>query len=132
MKRLQKYIDQLSGIIKTTKRISKEQAIIENLKSDYLINFTDPNLSAIYAKTYTYISCAKPILVIPSDNGQLANLITNHQLGIVLNSKNEISDFILNPNVDYKPNREELNYFSRKNQAKLMINFLNHYMKDKN
>ena len=75
-----------------------------NLKADYLINFTDENYTAIYAKTYNYIACGKPILVIPGDNGLLDNIVSKHSLGRILNTSKEIEDFIINPHVDYNPN----------------------------
>lgn len=120
MKRIHKYLLELEGIVRTTKRISKKDAILENLKSDYLINFTDPNLSAIYAKTYNYIACGKPILVIPGDNGLLNNLVTEHNLGTILNTAKEIEDFITTPEVEFKPDPKNLEFFTRRNQTKIM------------
>lgn len=120
IKRIKKYIQQLDKIIRTTKRLSKEQAILENIKSDYLINFTDPYISGIYGKTYDYIACKKPIVVIPGDNGLLENLIEKNKLGIVLNSKKEIEEFILDPKTNYKLNEKKLSFFTRKNQGRIL------------
>ena len=59
LKRIKKYKDKLQGILITTPRLKKEEANDLNLKADYLINFTDKNYTAIYAKTYNYIACGK-------------------------------------------------------------------------
>ena len=92
-----------------------------NLKADYLINFTDPNLSAVYAKTYDYIACQKPILVIPGDNGLLDKLVIKNKLGKVLNSQEEIIQLLLNPGVDYTPNISDTSFFTRRNQTNIFV-----------
>lgn len=120
LKRIKKYKDKLQGILITTPRLKKEEANDMNLKADYLINFTDENYTAIYAKTYNYIACGKPILVIPGDNGLLDNIVSKHNLGRILNTSKEIEDFIINPHVDYNPNSKDLDFFSRRNQTEIM------------
>ena len=58
MKRLLPYKEIVDKIVFTTPRLPKKTKPMEmNLNADYLVNFTDPNLSAIYAKTYEYIAC---------------------------------------------------------------------------
>ena len=120
MERIKKYKDKLKGILVTTPRLKKEDANKMNLKADYLINFTDENYTAIYAKTYNYIACGKPILVIPGDNGLLDDIVTEHNLGTILNTATEIENFIINPNVDFKPDSKNLEFFTRRNQTKIM------------
>lgn len=120
MVRIKKYKDKLKGILITTPRLKKEEANKMNLKADYLINFTDENYTAIYAKTYNYIACGKPILVIPGDNGLLDDIVTEHNLGTILNTATEIENFMTNPNVDFKPDPKNLEFFTRRNQTKIM------------
>ena len=120
MERIKKYKKKLKGILVTTPRLKKEDANKMNLRADYLINFTDENYTAIYAKTYNYIACGKPILVIPGDNGLLDDIVTKHNLGTILNTATEIEDFITNPDVDFKPNPKNLEFFTRRNQTKRM------------
>ena len=124
MNRIKKYIEELGSVLRTTKRLSKEQAVAENMKSDYLINFTDSKLSAIYGKTYGYIACKKPILVIPRDNGLLDNLVKDNKLGLVLDTSNEIEQFILNPKTDFEPIEKNLSFFTRQNQARIMTKYI--------
>jgi len=120
MERVKKYKEKLKGILVTTPRLKKEEANKMNLRADYLINFTDENYTAIYAKTYNYIACGKPILVIPGDNGLLDDIVTEHNLGTILNTAREIEDFITNPDVDFKPDPKNLEFFTRRNQTKIM------------
>ena len=124
IKRLEKYQVELEGIINTTPRLKQEKAIELNLKADYLINFTDPNISAIYAKTYNYIACKKPILVVPGDKGILDDLINKNKLGVILNSDLDIENFLVDRNIHFEPNIENLNFFTRKNQTKIFADLI--------
>lgn len=116
MERLNKYRKLLGKIIQTSPRLTKEDAVRMNLEADYLVNFTDPNLSAIYAKTYDYIASKKPILVIPGDGKLLERLVLDNNLGFVLNTKEEIKSFLMNP-IIWNPSVSGISFFTRKKQA---------------
>jgi hypothetical protein len=123
IQRLLPYMGILGDIVKTTPRLSKQEAIKMNLEADYLINFTDPNLSAIYAKTYDYIASKKPILVIPGDGSQLDELIKSNNLGVVINSKEELTSVLQNLiNIDKSSSKIE--FFLRKNQSEILCNYI--------
>jgi hypothetical protein len=124
MKRLIPYNDLIGKIIFTTPRLSKEEAIKLNAQADYLLNFTDPNLSAIYAKTYDYIATKKPILVVPGDKKLLENLVIENKLGFVLNSKEEIKSFVTNP-IKWNSCGANVSFFTRQNQTELFVSKLN-------
>ncbi|MCF8408702.1 MAG: hypothetical protein K9G36_06965 [Crocinitomicaceae bacterium] len=116
MERLNKYKKVLGKIIQTTPRLSKKEAVSMNLDANYLVNFTDPNLSAIYAKTYDYIASRKPILVIPGDKKLLEKLVLDNHLGFVLDTKDEIKSFLLNP-TKWNPSDSNISFFMRKKQT---------------
>lgn len=116
MKRLMPYNNLIGKIVFTTPRLPQEEAIKINARADYLLNFTDPNLSAIYAKTYDYIATKKPILVVPGDKKLLENLVIENKLGFVLNSKEEIKTFLINP-VQWNSGKSKISFFKRKKQA---------------
>ena len=119
MSRLLPYDEILNKIVFTTPRLPKERAVEMNMKANYLLNFTDPNLSAIYAKTYDYIACRKPILVIPGDKSLLESLILDNELGYILRNKKDIEDLlILNKTQDFS-NKKNLDFFKRRHQAEL-------------
>jgi len=117
MKRLLNYKPILNRLVFTTPRLSKDEATQRNLNADYLVNFTDPNLSAIYAKTYDYIACRKPIIVIPGDRKLLDNLVSENNLGYILSSKEKIKDFILSPVKPKFPQYDNMQKFTRERQA---------------
>ena len=119
MARLLPYKEIVNKIVFTTPRLPKEEAVKMNMKADYLLNFTDPNLSAIYAKTYDYIACRKPILVVPGDKSLLENLILDNKLGYVLNNKREIEDLLVHNKIQDLPNKNNLDFFKRKYQTEL-------------
>jgi hypothetical protein len=123
MKRLVPYENIRNKLVFTTPRLSKIEALECNLNADYLINFTDPNLSAIYAKTYDYIACKKPILVIPGDKKQLDRLITENGLGFVLSNEIEISNFIEQPK-ELRNVKEMNDFFTRKHQVGALVKIL--------
>jgi glycosyltransferase involved in cell wall biosynthesis len=120
MKRLIPYNNLLGKIVFTTPRLPKEEAIKLNAQADYLLNFTDPNLSAIYAKTYDYIASKKPILVVPGDKKLLENLVVENKLGFVFNSKEEIKTFITNP-IKWNPSGANVSFFTRKSQTEALV-----------
>ncbi len=123
MKRLVPYEKIRNKVVFTTPRLSKKEALEYNLNADYLINFTDPNLSAIYAKTYDYIACKKPILIIPGDKKQLDRLITGNGLGFVLSNETEIRNFMEQPKELL--NVKEMNdFFTRKHQVGELVKIL--------
>ena len=125
MKRLLPYKEIVDKIVFTTPRLPKNEAVEMNLNADYLVNFTDPNLSAIYAKTYDYIACKKPILVVPGDGKLLDNLITKNKLGTILNTKEDIKALIINKNIKYSPIKDNTSFFTRKNQTKIIADIIN-------
>ena len=61
-----------------------------NLKANYILNFIDSEISAKYPKTYDYITCKKPIIVVTCENGILSELVLNHNLGYVAKSKDDL------------------------------------------
>ena len=120
--RVLNYHPLLKNVVSTTPRVPKKEAIEMNLNADYMLNFTDSDISAIYAKTYDYIACKKPIIVVPCDNGILSELVLNHNLGFVAKSKDDLKNLlcdILNDKLQKNKisNLEGLNFFTRKSQA---------------
>jgi hypothetical protein len=122
----------LKKIIKSTPRLPKNEATNSNLKADFLVNFTDKKLSAIYAKTYNYMACKKQILVIPDDNKILGNLIEENSIGYNFKSKDELKQFLIEKvklkkdgllNTNLSENNS-LNIFKRSYQTKIFTNII--------
>jgi hypothetical protein len=119
MLRLQPYKKSIGEFIHTTPRLPKNEAVAMNLEADYLVNFTDENYSAIYAKTYDYIACQKPILVIPGDGNLLDEMITTKKIGYILNSKEELINFIKQPDTTTNVFSKD-DFFKRKTQTGIL------------
>jgi hypothetical protein len=117
MARLLPYQELIGGFINTTPRLSKKEAVEMNLAADFLLVFTDKNVTGIYAKTYDYIACQKPILVLPGDGKLLDKLILSKKIGHIINSKNQLRNFILNP-MTLGGSFKKDDFFTRKIQAK--------------
>lgn len=119
--------------LETTPRLPKEKAMEVNASADYGITFSDPNWSAIYAKTYDYVATKTPILVIPSDNRLLDNFIKELNFGHSFTTENELQEFICqaikNKKEGKKMGNHELNvekalFYTRENQTKELANII--------
>ena len=82
-------------------------------------------------KFYEALGCAKPILCVPSDKGELARLIARTNAGIATDDEEQIKTFVLNQYREWQTQgfthqpvvrRED---YSRENQCKQFINILN-------
>lgn len=125
-KRVITYSSSLHNCIKTTPRVPYHEAIRMSQSSDFLINFTEEHNTAIYAKTYTYMACGKKILVLPTDNSLLEEIVTKYSLGNTFTDKQTLQNFICemvaakkNGTLDTRiTNTVGLNFFSREHQTK--------------
>lgn len=132
LKRVEEYSKIISEFIVITDRVTQEEALEYNFASDYLINFTEADLKAIYGKTYTYIACRKPIMVIPNDESILGELVVNYKLGYTFNKIDDLKKHIKEVIQQKKDGKfqtrlnknEGLNFFLRKNQTSLLAEAL--------
>jgi hypothetical protein len=118
---------QLKPYLETTPRLPKEKALEINLMADYGITFSDPNWTAIYAKTYDYVATQTPILVIPADNGLLDNFVKELHFGLSFKTEEELRNFICKALDNKKQgigfskndiNKEKALFYTRENQTK--------------
>lgn len=127
--RVVSYSSSLHNCIKTTPRVPYNEAIRISQTSDFLINFTEEHNTAIYAKTYTYMACGKKILVLPTDNSLLEEIVTKYSLGTTFNNKQAFQDYICEMIISKKngtlytaiTNTSGLEFFSRAHQTKLFV-----------
>ena len=119
--------------IETTARLPKEKAMEINAGADYGITFSDPNWTAIYAKTYDYVATKTPILVIPSDNGLLDTFVGELKLGFSFKTEAELQNFICKAIEDKKAgkgfSKKDLNiekalFYTRENQTMELANII--------
>ena len=132
--RVKKFSSSLSEYIKSTPRISQEEALAFNAKSDFLIAFTEENYEAIFAKVYDYLAVKKPILVLPDDQGLLNNLIHETGAGISFEKVIELKMFLLEQIQKKKAGEkifeisqidEKMLFYTRRRQTEMLIQFIN-------
>jgi len=137
--RLINFNDIISKYIYTTDRVSRNDALIINAKSDFLIAFTEKYYQVIPAKVFEYFACKKPILILPSDNGLLYNLVNETKSGICFNTINELKFFLIeqiqkkNEKKEiYKVEQDDIKIaaYSRRKQSESMINFIKEIIRD--
>ncbi len=124
--------------IETTARLPKEKAMEINVGADYGITFSDPNWTAIYAKTYDYVATKTPILIIPSDNGLLDNFVKELNFGFSFKTEDELQHFICKSIEDKKTgkgfskndlNVEKALFYTRENQTKELSTIIKDILK---
>lgn len=122
-----KYHDILP-FINFTPRLSRIEALQINKSSDYCAVFTEPEFSFYLAKTFDYLAVRRPILVLPTDNGLLQELMTELNAGFSFQTKGQLKQFLLNAigakrlghNITSPVlNLDKTSFFLRKNQASI-------------
>lgn len=84
-------------------------------------------------KFYEALGCAKPILCVPSDRGELARLIETTNAGIATSDKEAIKAFITDKYEEWRANRcthqdvHGRETFSRENQCRQVEQIIKHY-----
>ncbi len=80
-----------------TNRISKEEVIEIQKKSDLLLMVSHTNVKGVTSsKIFEYISLQKPFIVCPNDNDVLEEIANESGLGISLDDGNEIFQYLSN------------------------------------
>lgn len=131
--RVKNFSSIIEPYLKTSKRITRKEALIRNAGSDFLIAFTEKNYQAIFAKVYDYLAAKKPILVLPDDNGLLSNLMNETKSGLTFQTIEELKKFLLDQIQKKKtgknmfaifPDYEKIMFYTRKKQAEQFVRFL--------
>lgn len=74
-------------------------------ESSIILVFSSPKAKGVFpTKFYEALGCEKPVLCIPSDNGLLAQLITDTNAGIATNDIHTITSFIREKYTEWKRN----------------------------
>ncbi len=90
-------------------------------------------------KTFEYFGANKPILVVPGDNGMLDALILANHSGMVGRTSQEIAQLLQQALVnkkqglkifDFNPTFEEIQFFTRKNQTRLLAELLDDVVRE--
>lgn len=111
-----------------TSRIPREQAMQKTIESHVLFQGGWKGFRGIAAsKIFEYLAAEKNILIAPSDNDIMEQIVSETSAGKVADSPGEFAQVLncwfeewkTNGEPVYQGNIEKINFYSRKNQAKL-------------
>lgn len=121
-------LEQQVSILKAASEdiIHKEQA---KAKINLLISSTDENdlalMTTLPGKLFELMHLNQPILAIVHEKSEVAQVLNKCQKGLAVSSIDSINAF-LNSNLEkYSGFHKDINFFSRKNQAKMLCQYLN-------
>jgi len=116
-----------------TKRLPRKNVIEIQLKSHALLLMAYGKVKgAPGTKTFDYLGAGKPIILCPSDNDILEEIVKKSGLGFVCNTEEEayralqklFNAYLANDKMPVKQNSEEIIKYSRRNQTKAMAEAL--------
>jgi hypothetical protein len=111
-----------------TDRISKEEVIEIQKKSDLLLMVSHSNIKGVTSsKIFEYLSLQKPFIVCPNDHDVLEEIATQSGLGTLLDTRQEVAEYLKKDIFvnELKPNLEKLNEFGVKKQVEKLSEILN-------
>ncbi len=114
--------------------MSKEKLMeysAENASMFFLPNFKEYN-GQFMVKLYDYLILGQPVILAPTNGGELEEVIMNAKAGFVSSSQQDIFEYILktyeehqlNKKITYNPYHEYILSFSRKSQLKKLANLI--------
>ena len=124
--RIKKLFDNYEKYIELTERLGKEEIVRRMKDASLLLLFGHKDLKGWYPiKIFDYLSIQKPILLCPSDNDVLEELINTTHSGYVLNDIEKIVDLLKDLYVKWEKgislkvnsDKESISKYSRENQV---------------
>jgi glycosyltransferase involved in cell wall biosynthesis len=135
--RLKKIMLGFEENVEITKRINHAKAIEMQAKSHVLLLVAFTGITgAPGSKIFDYLALQKPIVLCPSDNGIKEKITTSTNQAIICNTADDvyyklgdmIDKFITDKSsINKDLNTAAIDFYSRKNQAKLMIDIIKEY-----
>lgn len=119
------------SILKVTSRISRTDVFEIQRRSHLLVIFPHKKLKGIpSSKLFEYLGFKKPIVLLPSDNDIMENIIKTSNSGWVFNDADEFARFIVHAALNYAEIIDEIKFnkislFTRKKQTQKLAKLLN-------
>jgi|688.fasta_scaffold322859_2 glycosyltransferase involved in cell wall biosynthesis len=132
--RIKKLLSGLEDHFTITKRLPRKKVIEIQIKSQVLLLMAYGHVKgAPGTKTFDYLGAGKPIILCPSDQDILEEIVTRSGLGFVCNTEEEayqtlktlFTEFITQGMISVSPIESEIMKYSRRNQTKEMADALN-------
>lgn len=113
-------------------RVPKESILELQQQADIMLMIKHEGKTGIIgSKIYEYVGLQKPILLCPSDKGELEEIVKNTGLGLIANTPQSLASILLNAinskregNLIIKNyNKEAISSYNRKKQVSLLSSF---------
>jgi hypothetical protein len=125
----QRIENEFSGLpvkFESSSRISRVQLIKLQLESDIMLMVAHKGEKGIVgSKLYEYIGLKKPVLLCPSDRGEMQSTLEGTGLEIIVQNKEDLKNKLMNliklkqefGEITLSPNNEKIKEYSRRNQV---------------
>ena len=129
----------IGDIVFVKDSIPRTEAVEVQKKSDILLLLGWNNIKekgVVTGKLFEYLGRGKPILGITYEHGSVQEILQQTGLGNVYNSPTDIAKFIIDlytkkqNKYSFEVNIDKVSFFSRKNQVKLLSNFIKKIIND--
>ncbi len=117
-----------------TGRLPKNDVIDIQFKSHLLLMVSHTDIKGTHSsKIFEYLACKKPVMICPSDNDVLEEIIQKTKAGFICNNKEDVvvllrhlvSEFLSTKKILFNSNISEIEAFTRKNQTKILSDIFN-------
>jgi len=124
-----------------TDRIKKEEVIALQSQAHALLMIAHSGIKGTYSsKIFEYLACKKPIILCPSDNDVLENIIIETNAGYICNSSSEVEklldrliyEYINKKTIAINSNIEAINAYTRKRQTAKLAEIMNSLLSNDN
>ena len=137
-KRVEDLTSDIRSFVNIMPRISKKEVIEAQLSADVLLFFAHKEVAKenYPSKIFEYFACHKPIMLYPSDQSVIADIISETNTGIHFETKEIAIKFLLDSyglfkkgkSIEYNPRLEAIQNYTRENQTKVLSHILDRYL----
>jgi len=133
-RRVRKNMKEYESYLTISNRIPKSEAIEIQKEAETVLMLSHTGLKGIpSSKLFEYIGLQKPVLLVPSDNDIIENILSDTNLGLICNNAHEVKNEILSLYDKFKRKRSLLNKpdidriknYTNENQTAVMAQSLN-------
>jgi peptidoglycan/xylan/chitin deacetylase (PgdA/CDA1 family)/glycosyltransferase involved in cell wall biosynthesis len=124
--RIKKLLEGFEKFFEITNRLDKKSALEIMAKANVFLMFSHINIKGVTSsKIFDYLALGKPIILCPSDNEILEEIVLSTHSGFVCNTSGQVYntlsrlfvEFKENGSIHHVPDTESINRYTRKNQV---------------
>jgi peptidoglycan/xylan/chitin deacetylase (PgdA/CDA1 family)/glycosyltransferase involved in cell wall biosynthesis len=127
--RIRQLLTGYESLLEITDRVDKISALKIMSEASVFMMYAHNNVKGVTSsKIFDYLAIGKPIILCPSDNEILQEIITSTRSGYICNTPEEVeeilkslySEYILSGSTHYCANKDLIEPYSRKNQTEIL------------